>query len=177
MQGADGGATTMAEAENNVPVDAWLVAVRPRLMRMAFSILQNEHDAEDTVQETLLEVWKAHRNREIRNVAAYAARSVWLNAKKRRSRNRGTIPLDEVIQTNSALEPAVLSGEDEALTCMELEQAILGLPPTQQAVIRLRYYGGLSFREIGLALRISMNTAASRCRYALSAMKNSLNQP
>ena len=52
----------------------------------------------------------------------------------------------------------------------ELEMAIGGLSHAQQAVIRLRYYGGLSFREIGNSLGISLNTAASRCRYALDAL-------
>lgn len=162
----------MAEPQNSIPVEEWLVTVRPRLLRMALSILQNEHEAEDTVQETLLEVWRAHNDREIGNVAAYAARSVWLNAKKRRSRRREIVSLDEAIRANPAMEPFVDSGEGRVLTSMELEQAILRLPPAQQTVIRLRYYGGLSFREIGFALRISINTAASRCRYALSALKN-----
>ncbi len=57
------------------------------------------------------------------------------------------------------------------LTAWELERAILDLPPPQQAVLRLRFYAGMSFREISQSLAISMNTAASRCHYALAALR------
>ena len=55
-----------------------------------------------------------------------------------------------------------------------LERAMKALPPSQQTVIRMKYYMGLSFKEIGEALKISLNTAASRCRYALAALNKNL---
>jgi RNA polymerase sigma-70 factor, ECF subfamily len=55
-----------------------------------------------------------------------------------------------------------------------LERALRGLPETQQAVIRMKYYLGLSFREIADSLSISANTVASRCRYALACLRQTL---
>ena len=63
---------------------------------------------------------------------------------------------------------------DVGITPDELERALAGLPPTQQAVLRMKYYVGLTFREIGEALSISANTAASRCRYALATLRRTL---
>ena len=62
----------------------------------------------------------------------------------------------------------------DRLDALELERAIASLPPAQQVVIRLRFYLGLSFREIGRNLSISTNTAASRTRYALAGLRRRL---
>ena len=59
---------------------------------------------------------------------------------------------------------------------LRLERAIEDLPEAQRTVIRMKYYMGLSFREIGEALKISLNTAGSRCRYALEALRETLGQ-
>jgi RNA polymerase sigma factor (sigma-70 family) len=65
----------------------------------------------------------------------------------------------------------------DRLDALELERAVASLPPAQQVVIRLRFYLGLSFREIGANLSISTNTAASRARYALAGLRRRLGAP
>ena len=64
----------------------------------------------------------------------------------------------------------------DRLDALELERAVASLPPAQ-VVIRLRFYLGLSFREIGNNLSISTNTAASRTRYALAGLRRRLGTP
>jgi len=64
--------------------------------------------------------------------------------------------------------------EEQRLGPLELERAIAQLPLAQQTVVRLRYYVGMSFREVGQALSISASTAASRTRYALQRLRRSL---
>jgi RNA polymerase sigma-70 factor (ECF subfamily) len=64
--------------------------------------------------------------------------------------------------------------DEGRLDPIEMEQAVEGLPPPQQTIIRLRFYMGLTFAEIGKSLSISMNTAASRCRYALERLRRVL---
>lgn len=150
--------------------DAWVARIRPRLVRTAASLLGDPGEGENLVQATLVAVWEAHRRGERFDLDPYAKRAVWLNALRLRARRREWVSLeDEGAEVELGFAP---SGDDSAeLTPWELERAIGSLPPTQQAVIRLRFYGGLSFQEIGEALAISMNTAASRCRYALQAMR------
>jgi RNA polymerase sigma factor (sigma-70 family) len=77
----------------------------------------------------------------------------------------------ESSQVLLASEP---DGEEQQLGPLELERAIEELPLAQQTVVRLRYYVGMSFREVGQALSISANTAASRSRYALQKLRRSL---
>jgi RNA polymerase sigma-70 factor (ECF subfamily) len=151
---------------------AFIQENRQLWVKLAYRVLENHEEAEDLVQETLALLWEKRRLLEVENPGAYAARSVWLNALKRRSRRRQQLSLEEVA------EPAALEGKEpeswEKLDPHRLEEALLQISETQRTVIRMRYYMGLSFREIGEALQISLNTAGSRCRYALEALREAL---
>ena len=104
------------------------------------------------------------RIRDVRHLDAYIARAVDWNAVKRRARRRA----------NLSLETLPEMGTDNRLDPFEIEQAVAGLPTAQQTVIRLRFYFGLTFAEIGKSLSISIHTAASRCRYALAGLRRAL---
>jgi RNA polymerase sigma-70 factor (ECF subfamily) len=49
--------------------------------------------------------------------------------------------------------------------------AVAALPPTQREVIALKIDGGLTFAEIASVLGTSINTVASRYRYALEKIR------
>ena len=55
-----------------------------------------------------------------------------------------------------------------------LALAIDRLPHEQREVLVMKIWSELTFVEIAEALEISQNTAASRYRYALSALKKDL---
>jgi RNA polymerase sigma factor (sigma-70 family) len=145
---------------------------REKLVRLSQSLLKDRHDAEDVVQDTLVVVWKRSAASRPDNLQAYLHRAVYVNSLKRRARRKRLEPLDE----HAAAPPPPMkdAGGLPQISPLELERAIRGLPETQQAVIRLKYYVGLSFREIGDSLSISMNTASSRCRYALDFLRRRL---
>lgn len=119
------------------------------------------------VQETMLGFVRASRARRIRSPEAYLARAARWNAVKRRARRVRLSPLDAVAESVGESDP-------NHLHAIELERAIASLPVAQQSVIRLRFYLGLSFREIGCNLSISTNTAASRTRYAIANLRSHL---
>jgi RNA polymerase sigma-70 factor (ECF subfamily) len=56
-----------------------------------------------------------------------------------------------------------------------VEKALLTLPMEQREVVVLKMFEGLTFREIGAALGVSLNTVASRHRYALDKLRELLN--
>ena len=71
--------------------------------------------------------------------------------------------------------PAAASPRDESGACSErLQRALLALPPEQREVISLKIDGELTFAQIGEVLGMSMNTAASRYRYALDKLRTTL---
>ncbi len=49
----------------------------------------------------------------------------------------------------------------------DLRRLVDSLPDEQQEVVRLRYFSGLSFKEIAEQTEVSINTALGRMRYAL----------
>jgi RNA polymerase sigma-70 factor (ECF subfamily) len=149
--------------------DDWLRRARPRLLRLARSRLRDLGEAEDVVQETALAVWRRHSAGAVDDLDAYANRAVWQNAIRRKTRWRDWEELENA-ESAARVEP-----DAEAwLLAGELEEAVAGLPAPQAAVIRLRFYAGLSFKEMGEALSIGLNTAASRTRYALENLRRGL---
>ncbi len=152
---------------------AFVYEHRSLWLRLAYRVLENREEAEDTVQETLAILWEKRHDLEVENPAAYAARSVWLNSIKRRSRKKPQIPLEEIAELQAPEEEGPGEGLGD-LDPLELEEALMELPEAQRTVIRMKYYMGLSFREIGEALQISLNTAGSRCRYALETLRELL---
>lgn len=145
---------------------------RSVLLRVANRILGDSAEAEDVLQDTLAAVLGRLEKAEIKDLKAYLFRAVHVNALKRRARRKTHIGLDQ------APEPAAAEdeGDEFEIDPLELEGALLGLPPTQQAVIRMKYYLGFTFRQIGETLSVSSNTAASRCRYGLDAMRRTLGE-
>ena len=149
-------------------IERWFADQRPRLVRTAHSILRDREEAEDVVQQTLLAVWERSRREDVRNPGGYLARAVYWNALKRRARRRIETSLDALPEPAGDFTSPFPA---DRIDPFELELAIEQLPPAQQAVIRLRFYLGLTFREIGSNLSISANTAASRTRYALANLR------
>jgi RNA polymerase sigma factor (sigma-70 family) len=154
-------------APTKAAFEQWVARVRPQLVRSATALLKDRDEAESVVQATLLKIWEGATEAEVNQLDAYAKRAVWLNALRWRQRRRDLLPLE----ASEVVERIEAGGLPDDLHPWQLERALLGLPPGQQAVIRLRFYGGYTFQEIGKALSISMNTAASRCRYGLNALR------
>ena len=140
--------------------DAWV--------RSARRILRDAAEAEDVVQDTLIAVWRRWNAMPMDHPARYVSRAITLNALKRRQRIRTTAPIE------AAGEIAAEQETTPDLDPLMLEQLLAELPPAQQAVLRTRFYLGLTFEQIGVSLSISANTAASRCRYALATLRRRL---
>jgi len=147
----------------------WVSDRRAGWVRLAHKALRDRHEAEDVVQDTLTAIWQKKTQADIVDLDAYMARAVWWNALKKAKRNRRQLPMDDLDPATS--EPDVVEDDWDPL---ELEKAMEDLPEAQKAVVRLKYYGGQTFKEIGETLAISMNTAGSRCRYALEALREAL---
>lgn len=69
--------------------------------------------------------------------------------------------------------------EDEMVS-LQIEQDVrklIGqLPPEQREVVMMRYYSGLSFKEIAEQTQVSINTALGRMRYALINLRRMIRE-
>ena len=78
-----------------------------------------------------------------------------------------------------AVAPELVSEQPQNAEHSELLAASLrmvkALPEHYRLPVSLHFLDGLSFKEIGEALQISLNTAASRTRYALETLRKVFN--
>jgi RNA polymerase sigma-70 factor (ECF subfamily) len=71
------------------------------------------------------------------------------------------------------IAPAVFDRPDERMVHL-VSRALSRLPDDQREVVILKIYQGLSFSEIAAICGSSVNTAASRYRYALAKLRRHL---
>ena len=65
-------------------------------------------------------------------------------------------------------------GVEERERRLVIEAALANLPEKQREVLVMKVWGGLTFNQIAEALAISIDTAASRYRYALARLHEEL---
>lgn len=140
----------------------------PKLLLFARQWAPAPADAEDVVQEAFIRCWRHGGGRLTGNSALLfsAVRSAALDARRseerRRRREQDTMPADAV-SFSCDLENRELADTVQA--------ALKQLPIEQREVLVLRVWGELSFPEIAEVLDLAVDTAASRHRYALAALR------
>jgi RNA polymerase sigma factor (sigma-70 family) len=142
-----------------------------RLYRTALGIVRRREEAEDAVQEVFLGVLKSRQKlRDVRDLTAYLFTAL-RRAAGRIAACRARWPA----LSQEAVSAAAARPQDESSPCGErLQRALMALPPEQREVILLKFDGELTFAQIGQVLGVSMNTAASRYRYALEKLRTTL---
>jgi len=131
------------------------------LFAYACSLCNSFASAEDSVHQVFVRL--LHGDLQIpESTIPYLYRAV-RNATLNQIRQRGReIDLDDLwLETTAGTTYAGI----------ELQSTLQELPPDQREVIVLHIWGQLSFEEIGDALEISINTAASRYRYGLKKLR------
>jgi RNA polymerase sigma-70 factor (ECF subfamily) len=139
------------------------------LYRYALMLLADPSAAEDVIQQVFAALLKPGVASSIESEANYLRRAVrnecymTLRRGKRRREDAAASPL---------LEAA--SGEASADQRLVVERALRDLPPEQREVVHLHVFEGMTFQEIAGATAESINTVASRYRYALARMRQLL---
>ena len=59
---------------------------------------------------------------------------------------------------------------------LALQEALAELPDEQREVVMMRIWSGMTLEEIGAATGVTLNTAASRYRYALEKLRSRLRE-
>jgi len=159
--------------ENVVTDENWKICfcqLAPGLVLFARQWARSSADAEDIVQEAFVRFWKTQRDISNRGLLYATVRSIALDFLRRDSRRarRESTAMSDVDQS---VAPA-FEIEDDAQRA--LVAALDHLPTEQREVLVMKIWSDLTFAEIASALEISQNTAASRYRYALAALKKNL---
>ena len=78
---------------------------------------------------------------------------------------------DIVVAVDAPLLERVQAADDRPDEKLALEQALGQLPAEQREVVHLKVWEGLTFQEIADLTGESLNTAASRYRYAMEKLR------
>jgi len=163
---------------------AWLEEFGPRLLLFARQQTRSQQDAEDVLQDAIVklvekirndefvggpEAWQPYLYTTIRRLSIDLSRR-----DDRRKRREDVVSLDEEYSNSEAFHPWFDSESSDDETRSQLEEKLKELPEKFSEVIIMKIWGERTFAEIGEILGISQNTAASRYRYGLEALKKSL---
>ncbi len=142
----------------------------PGLVLFARQWTRSAADAEDVVQEAFVRFWRKQHDIANRGLLYATVRSIALDCLRRDSRRarRESAAIADVDQT----VPPAFEIDDESQR--QLVAALDLLPNEQREVLVMKIWNELTFAEIASVLEISQNTAASRYRYALAALKKNL---
>ena len=143
------------------------------LYRYALSITSSPDDAEDAVAEVFARLageWK--RIRKIRDLKTYlfaAVRNAAFSLLRSR-RSRGNLEEAVILE----FETQCSSDEAPRIERTILNEAFSALPIEQREVLVLKVFDGMTFKEIAATTHTSINTVASRYRYALDRLRSAL---
>ncbi len=164
----------------------WLETHGAKLLLFARQQTRSDQDAEDILQEALLklskkisthqfnggqEAWLPYLYTQLRREAIDLGRK-----KDRRGRREQIVVEDKSTLQTVSVDPWFESQGAQAEKADILQKALQELPDKFSEVVIMKIWGEQTFAQIGEALDISLNTAASRYRYGLEALRKRLEQ-
>jgi RNA polymerase sigma-70 factor, ECF subfamily len=162
----------------------WLESHGPKLLLFARNQSRSLEDAKDIFQDALVklvekinsgefvggqEAWQPYLYATIRRLAIDLSRR-----DDRRKKREDNASKDQLVDQYEESNPWFENDSSDDETRSQLESSIKELPAKFSEVILLKIWGERTFAEIGETLGISQNTAASRYRYGLEALKKHL---
>jgi RNA polymerase sigma-70 factor (sigma-E family) len=141
--------------------EEFVIARRPALLRTAYLLTGDHHDAEDLVQSALIKVvprWRRIQDHPEPYVRQVLARESVNRRRRRRWREVTTDTVPVVTHQDSTDRIALLDD-------------LRRLSPRQRAVLVLRYFDDLTEPDTAAALGISVGTVKSHAREAVARMR------
>ena len=149
--------------------DAFEAALRPLLRRSAayaVSFLRDRKDAEDAVQQAALQAWRRRAQfdgeRPFKGWWFAILRNHCLDELRAKNRAPTGVSCDD-LDLSSPCDESVLDR-------LAISTAMEKLPEIQRDVLRLRYFGDLTYQELAQVLDIPQGTVMSRLHVARKAL-------
>ena len=142
---------------------------QPAMQRMAESLLHDENDAEDAVQETVIQLWRQREQLDkVARMEAYCIAMVKRRCIDLLRKRRKTIPIDEQL---SDLPP-----DDTEERYARALTMVHRLPQQQRQAILMKYEEQQSSAEIAQRLNVSLPTLYTTLSRAYASLRDLLNK-
>lgn len=163
-------------AGDNDAFDTLLKRHQDRIFNYILRIIKNEDIANDIFQETFVKaILTIKQGRYTENgrfpawISRIAHNLIIDHYRQEKSENVQSADIEEINVLNrkdlseATIEDIIIADQirDDVKYLIEL------LPELQREVLKMRYYQGLSFKEIAELTDVSINTALGRMRYAI----------
>jgi RNA polymerase sigma-70 factor (sigma-E family) len=163
--------TAVAQEQPATSYEEFVAARSATLFRTAYLLAGNRSDAEDLLQVALVKVYAGWLHvRKAASPEAYARR-ILVNAYLS-SRRPARFTRERLVHS----PPEKAARDPDPHDRLALWPLVSALPPRQRAVVVLRYYEGLSEREIADVLRIAPGTVKSTCSAALRPLRDTIGE-
>ena len=170
---------------NEDSINVLLNRHRKRILDYIYMMVKNRDVADDIFQETLIKVVRfVQEGRYTENgkflswVLRIAHNQVIDYFRQKKQRNNvsegdaGYDILNNQKFSDHTVEEKLITNRIET----DVRKLIDFLPPEQKEVVLMRYYMGLSFKEIAEQTGVSINTALGRMRYALINLRKLIDE-
>lgn len=162
--------------------ESWLDDHGSRLLLYARQQTRSEADAEDVLQEALVQLVRAVESGDFRGgegqwyaYALTAIRHRAMDAGRRAQVRRNYVEAQQNSKEGICEETPWLScGADDEYLRQQVEKLLRKLPPEFAEVVVLKIWDGLTFQQIADTTGVPMPTVCSRYRYALKKMREEL---
>lgn len=148
---------------------------------IALKVLGNAHEAEDLTQDIFIRLVERRlttydpRRGSFRTFLAILTRSRAIDRLRSRRSQASTIDrVQQQLEQQSATDDSLIASLGAAETSAEVQQALVQLSDSQQQVLRLAYYEGLSQADIAEQLGEPLGTIKARARRGLLKLKQML---
>lgn len=149
--------------------DSWVAENAARFLLFARQQTRSDQDAEDVLQDALIEAWERGGGKPESALVFATIRRRAIDLGRRHDR-RARRELAAAPENDVWFDSAVHDRE----TAMLLEEAVRTLPKDLSEVITLKVWGGLTFADVAATLGIPQGTAATRYRTALAQLRKTL---
>ena len=170
---------------NEISINILLDRHRKRIFDYIYMMVKNQDDADDIFQETLIKVVRFVREGRytengkflswVLRIAHNQVIDYFRQKKQRNNISEGDAGYDLLNHpkfSDRTVEERLITDQIEA----DVRKLIDFLPSEQKEVVLMRYYMGLSFKEIAEQTNVSINTALGRMRYALINLRKLIDE-
>ncbi|WP_223552164.1 RNA polymerase sigma factor [Aestuariivivens sp. NBU2969] len=148
------------------------------LCKYIYSLSPNYKEAEDLVQETLLDLWikreKIIINKSLNNYLYRCAYNKFIN--HHRKTKRSELLLDQ-LYIEAIIELEGLENEDKESRLIAIENAIELLPPKRKDIFKLSKLNNYKYKEIAIMRNITVSTVETHIRKAMITIREQMKNP